>query len=303
MGNRKVRLGQIDKEILMILYRFLWVYDYHVAALIGENQSYVKGRLKQLAQAGLVGRKILLGNQPAANWITKTGMQELGVEPRKVHEPRPKTCEHDRACSDIYTALAISTAVRDGKCIRLRDLNSVVTERDLLAARKTVATGYQTKSGKMIYKPVDLAHRPDGYLITKLGQYIAIESELTPKSKKKKLFDNIDSNFLFFTAQWWFTDKESIKNAILSHANEMGMSDRVKVFSLTKVHDQLLRYVHSQPETISKKDLRQRISAVLSCVPTVIPTEELPQQMIPESENRNTDRQTAMPQRHVKLEE
>ena len=44
MHNRKIRISKIDIEILMVLYRYSWAYDYHIAALVGESQAYVKGR-------------------------------------------------------------------------------------------------------------------------------------------------------------------------------------------------------------------------------------------------------------------
>ena len=279
MQNRKIRIGEIDKEILMVLYRYLWAYDYHIAALVGESQAYVKGRLKQLAQAGLIGRKILLGNEPSANWLLKEGMKILDVEPRKVHEPRPRTCEHDKACADLYTALSISTSIVDGKKVRPYSFNQIITEKDLFAARKIIDTGFKRKDGNTIYKPVDLAHRPDGYLITKSGRYISLEAELTPKSKKAKLFANIDSNAKYFQTQWWFTDRESIKKAILDHAKDLGMTDRVKVYSMSKIHDQVLRYVAALPKSIAKKDGRNRTSLVSLDPPVVIPTEDLPKQL------------------------
>ena len=233
MAKRNIRLSDIDREILMILYRLNWAYDYHIAAMVGENHLYIKGRLKQLAQAGLIGRKILIGNQPAACWILKDGMIALEVEPRKVHEPRPKTCEHDRACADVYTSIVIATVIRDGRRFRPYSLERIITERDLFVARKTIATGHYKKDGTMIYKPVDTAHRPDGYVVWGNHRYVALEAELTPKSTKSKLFDNMDSNFTYFAMQWWFTDRESIKQAIQAHAEELGFSDKVKVFSLT----------------------------------------------------------------------
>ena len=306
MQNRKIRIGEIDREILMVLYRYGWAYDYHIAALIGESQSYIKGRLKQLAQAGLIGRKILLGNEPAANWILKEGMKILDVEPRKVHEPRPRTCEHDKACADLYTALSISTSIVDGKKVRPYSFNQIITEKDLFAARKNIDTGYKRKDGKTIFKPVDLAHRPDGYLITKTGRYIALEAELTPKSKKSKLFANMDSNFKYFSNQWWFTDRDSIKKAIISHANDMGITDRVKVYSMSKIHDQVIKYVNALPQTIAKKDGRNRITSVLLDPPTVIPTEDLPKQrnLIISSTNTSapTIIPTVLPKVKVKLE-
>ena len=295
MQNRKIRIGEIDKEILMILYRFSWAYDYHIAALVGESQSYIKGRLKQLAQADLIGRKILLGNEPAANWILKEGMKILNVEPRKIHEPAPKTCMHDKACADLYTALAISTSVKDGKKVSPYGFNNIITEKELFFARKTIATGHKKKDGTMIYKPVDLAHRPDGYLITKAGSYIALEAELTPKSKKSKLFANMDSNFKYFSNQWWFTDRDSIKKAILSHANDMGMTDKVKVYSMSQIHNQVLRYVNSLPQTIAKKDGRNRISSVLLAPPTVIPTEDLPKQLTSTTRANNSASASVIP--------
>ena len=279
MQNRKIRLGEIDREILMVLYRFNWAYDYHISALVGESQAYVKGRLKQLAQAGLIGRKILLGNEPAANYIKSSGMKLLGLEPRKIHEPVPKTCVHDRACADLYVALTISTRIQDDKRVRSYSFNQIITEKDLFCARKNIATGHHKKNGQMIYKPVDLAHRPDGYLITKAGSYIALEAELTPKSKKSKLFANIDSNVKYFQTQWWFTDKDSIKKAILSHAQDLGITGSVKVYSMSQIHNQVLRYVAALPKSIAKKDGRNRTSLVSLDPPVVIPTEDLPKQL------------------------
>ena len=306
MHNRKIRISKIDIEILMVLYRYSWAYDYHIAALVGESQAYVKGRLKQLAQAGLIGRKILLGNEPAANWILKEGMKLLGLVPRKIHEPIPKTCVHDRACADLYVALAISTRIQDDKRVRSYSFNQIITEKDLFCARKNIATGHHKKNGQMIYKPVDLAHRPDGYLITKAGSYTALEAELTPKSKKAKLFANIDSNAKYFQTQWWFTDRDSIKKAIISHANDMGVADSVKVYSMSRIHDQVIKYVNALPQTIAKKDGRSRASLVLLDPPTVIPPEDLPKQLSPTNHaNKSASASvtpSTIPKSRIKLE-
>ena len=107
MGSRNIRISDLDIMILTVLYKLPWAQDYHIALLIGEPIKYVRRRLQQLSEGGLVRRVNLLADATALNVITSKGISEAGFEPRSITRPTYFSVEHDRGIADAVVYFAI----------------------------------------------------------------------------------------------------------------------------------------------------------------------------------------------------
>lgn len=268
-----LKLSKIDYEILWCLYKCEWLHDYHIALIVGENVGYIKGRLKRLTSAGLVKRKILKGDSPAVNWITKAGIRELGADMRNVREPVLSRYEHTLGCNDVYVYFCLLRKKKDGSFGRLAYFGEIVTERDFCANREMKKI--KTKSnGQPIYVALDRdIHRPDGY-VKRNGVYCALEFERTPKSKLQILRQNVTENAKRFEKQYWVYDKSSVGKALFEMQKEIG-ANKLKVLNIEKIRKVIKRYVDNLPPIISKKSGKKRISNLGNLVePT--PLNQLP---------------------------
>ncbi|MBQ9075672.1 MAG: hypothetical protein IJY32_06900 [Mogibacterium sp.] len=209
MGSRNIRLSDLDILILTVLYKLPWAQDYHIALLIGEPVKYVRRRLQQLAEGGLVRRVNLLADATALNVITSKGISEAGFIPRSVTKPTYFSVEHDRGVADAVVYFAILQ--RNGKY--LTDLGSIITERDFDAVTEMEQVGTRS-DGQPIYKSKSAdIHAPDAYII-KNGKYIAIEFERTLKSKKSnsQMLDNAIDLRKRFDKQFWVYGNNAVSN-------------------------------------------------------------------------------------------
>ncbi len=69
--KRELMISDVDKDILMALYRFPWMRSEQISVVVGENERYVKGRLKQMREAGVIGWSQMRSNETTLNWITR----------------------------------------------------------------------------------------------------------------------------------------------------------------------------------------------------------------------------------------
>lgn len=268
----KVVLDEINREILTCLYKVDFFCDYHLAGLIGENKEYIKGRLKKLARAGLIKRKIIKGNMPCVNWITKQGIKELGLEMRNVREPTTGRFEHSLGCADMYVYMTLMRKKKDGSYKRIVSFGEIITERDFNAVRELKQVKKKS-NGQPVYLSLDShIHKPDGYYF-KNGKRIALEFERTPKSKAKILRNNVYENRKRFNTQIWVYDKPIVKKMLERLKQELG--SEIQIISIETVREQIYRYVNSLPAEISKKSGKARSSAVGELVKP-IPLNRLP---------------------------
>ena len=259
-NHRKgIILSESDLEILKSLYKVDFLCDYHIAAIIGESKCYVAKRLRDLATAGLVGRKVLKANCPAANWITKKAIQKAGLTPRNVRPPTLGRYEHSLGCVDMYVYFCLLRKLKDGRFARFVHFGDIITERDFNAVRELKEVG-KKKNGQFILKSMDFdIHHPDGYCC-KNGKYYALEFERTAKSTYEIVRDNALDNCKRFAKQFWVYDKKSVYNYLLKVQREVG-ADKLQIIDYKKVREQLQRAVANLPAVISKKSGKPRQSA------------------------------------------
>lgn len=258
MKKRNVVLSLSDKEILSILYGFEFVYDYQIALITGMSREYIKGRVKQLAQAGLTKRTILRAECPAANWITVQGMKEAGLPIRSSREPKLSRVEHGCGVVDSCIYLSLLRKRKDGSVGRITEFGQIISERDFNAVREMKRVGTKI-NGRPIYIGMDSQiHHPDAYF-ERNGAFCSIEFERTPKSKLKILRDNVYANTRRFKKQYWFFDKPSVGKALLDIQQELG-TDQIQVIDIRKVREVLERRMDQIPKTIPAKSGKPRVS-------------------------------------------
>ena len=257
--KKGIKLSESDLEILCSLYKADFLCDYHLSLIIGENKRYVAKRLHDLATAGLVGRKVLKANCPAANWITKFGISKAGLPPRNVRPPTLGRYEHSLGVADMYVYFCLLRKFKDGRFGRFIHYGNIISERDFNAVRELKEVG-KKKNGQPILKSMDFEiHHPDGYFI-KNGKYYALEFERTPKSTYEKVRDNALDNCKRFSKQYWIYDSKAVYNYLKKAQSEIG-ADRIQLIDIRKVREQLQKVVANLPPVISKKSGIPRKSA------------------------------------------
>ena len=257
--KKGIILSSSDLEMLYSLYKSDFLCDYHLSLIIGENKRYVAKRLHDLATAGLVGRKVLKANCPAANWITKSGISKAGLPPRNVRPPTLGRYEHLLGCADMYIYFCLLRKLKYGRNGRFIHFGDIITERDFNAVRELKEVG-RKKNGQPILKSMDFdIHHPDGYFYRD-GKYYALEFERTPKSTFEIVRDNARDNAKRFSKQFWVYDRKSVYNYLKKVQAKIG-ADKLQIIDYTKVREQLQRAVANLPAVISKKSGKPRQSA------------------------------------------
>lgn len=244
---RNVRLNDRDRCILIVLYKLSWAMDYHIALLTGEPVKYVRRRLQQMAEGGIVRRVNMMANKTALNVITSKGISEAGFEPRNITRPTYFSVEHDLGVID--TVVYFSLLNKNGKY--LTNFGSIITERDFDSVREMEQVGTRS-DGQPIYKAKDAdIHAPDAYII-KGSKYIAIEFERTLKSKKSnsQMIDNAIDLRKRFDRQFWIYGNNAVRNKLIELRKDI---PEISMISIEDVREYLSVKTSRLPDTISAK--------------------------------------------------
>ena len=253
MEDKKVKtviLSELDVEILSCLYKSDFLSDKQLAVLVGENMNYIKGRCKKLANAGLIGRKVI--RDVAANYISKKGVKEAGLAPRNIHEPKLSKYEHSLGFIDSCVWFARYRTFKDGSFRSWIPFGSIITERDFIAVREMQVVKHRA-DGQPVYVSADKdIHAPDGYFRRSDGSYAAIEFERTQKSSNRLLKANVLENLKRFKLQYWIFDDPYIGKSLNKIRAEVG-DDRMIIYDIRKIRSDIDRYVDTIPTVISSK--------------------------------------------------
>ena len=245
--ERNIRLSELDIMILSVLYKLPWAMDYHIALVVGEPVKYIRRRLQQLAEGGLVRRENMIANKTALNVITSKGISEAGFEPRSISRPTYFSVEHDLGVIDTVIYLALLE--KSGK--HLTDLGSIITERDFQAVREMEQVGIRS-DGQPIYKAKDAdIHEPDAYIMSN-GKYIAVEFERTLKSKKSnsQMIDNAIDLRKRFHRQYWIYGNNAVRNKLNEIKKDI---PEIVTISISDVRKYLNLRIDMLPKKISVK--------------------------------------------------
>ena len=270
--NKSVKLKDFDRDVLRILYKTDFLSEIHIAALTGENKDYCKQRLKRLKNAGLINRKVI--SERVINWITKKGIQEAGLPERSVREPSIGQYAHSLGCADVYTWLALRRPNNDGTTSGLSDFGNIITERDIHANRELRQVGTR-RDGQPIYADKSKGiHIPDGYFVSG-NNFYAIEYERTRKSSKDIIRQNMLENSRRFRQQFWVYDSPSVETMLRGLQEELGR-DKILLYNLTLIREQIVKIVNRLPAEISEKSGVPANSCVGSTMAQAIPLYKLP---------------------------
>ncbi|MBR2675223.1 MAG: hypothetical protein IKE52_07250 [Mogibacterium sp.] len=208
-----VRIGDTDMQIMKILHKVPWMFDRHIALLLGLPVKYIRRRLQTLAQGGLVKRMTIGAGDPAVNYITAHGMREVGLELRNASTPSFNTYLHDMGMIDTYVYLSLFRMKTGEPFV---NFGSIITERDFLSVTEMQPTGRYKSNGQPILKSMnDGIHEPDGYLFRD-NVIMAIEFERVLKSKKSnsQMKDNVIDLSKRFDKQIWVYGNNSVKKKL-----------------------------------------------------------------------------------------
>jgi hypothetical protein len=160
-----------DREVLELLAEHRMAVGWHAARLLGVSRGRADARLRALAQHGYVRREQIFSGQPPAVWITRKGMAVLES---RLPPPRPdlRGYRHDVGLAWLWVA------ARQGA---FGALSNQVSERTMRSHDRRADRG-RSRFGLGIGAGV---HYPDLLLETATGHRIAVELELTPKSRRR----------------------------------------------------------------------------------------------------------------------
>lgn len=156
-------LTERDKEILRFISRFGYVCARHVIAAFPLSERVAYRRLQRLVQDGYLRRKRVLADLPRVYLLTHRGVDASGTDFGRVRNVRLQTLEHDLTVADVAVAL-----------LRLYPGSSWVTEREL---RRKTGQGFGIIGTR--------EHVPDGVLLLRGGDKIAVEVETSRKPRRR----------------------------------------------------------------------------------------------------------------------
>ena len=243
-----VRLGENDMQMLTVLHKVPWMFDRHLALLMGLPVKYVRRRLQTLAQGGLIRRMSMGAGDPAVNFITAQGIREAGLSIRNTTQPSYGTYLHDLGMVDTYVYLSL---LKKGNQT-YTEFGSIVTERDILAVSEMQPTGKLKSNGQPILKSMnDGIHEPDGYVFRE-DKLIAIEFERVLKSRKSssQMKDNVIDLSKRFDRQIWIYGNNAVRKRLEEIKKEV---PDIMLVSYETVTDYLAQCVKQLPHDIPKR--------------------------------------------------
>lgn len=278
--EKKVVLSDLDREILGCLYKAEFMTEKQLSVMIGEREQYIKGRCKQLSQAGLINRKVI--QRIAVNHITTKGIKETGLPVRNIHEPTLSKYEHTLGFMDVCTWMSMWRKFKDGSYRSWIPFGKIITERDFNAVREMRIVKHRA-DGQPVYASADKdIHAPDGFFRRPDGSYACIEFERTKKSSNRMIRSNILENMKRFRFQYWVYDDPYLGKVLQRLQAEIG-EDRIGVYDIRKIRGYIDRYVENLPEVISIKSGIPRRSC-LGSMHAPIPLSRLP--LLPEYQEK-----------------
>lgn len=172
------RLTERDEQALSFLAEHRLALPAHVAVLLGTSASAATARLNKLANAGLLKRQPAFPGEPRWYQITHDGLAVIGSS---LGTPRVdlRTYEHDVGVGWLWLAARGGT---------FGPLQEIVGERRLRshdASREPGGEPLAVRLGGFGPHGRERLHYPDLVLRTVDGRRVALELELTPKSRTR----------------------------------------------------------------------------------------------------------------------
>jgi hypothetical protein len=223
-SRRPAPITSRDQQLLAFLARHRMVRTDHAQALLGVSASVARARLARLAAAQFVAGEVVFHRQPAGWQITRRGLAAIGSRlPVPQHDLGAHT--HDVGVAWLWLA------ARDGAFGALRTLHS---ERELRSAdgpgRRAepplavrVLGGVGPRGGERL-------HYPDLRFSTERGERVAVELELTSKSRTRRelILSSYAAEPSVDHVLYLVRDRR-VGHAIAASARRLGLEDLVHV--------------------------------------------------------------------------
>lgn len=211
-------LDDDDLAILGLLAEHRVAHSGHVQTLLGRSAAAAGRHLSALERHGLIRRERIFTGQPPAVWITRSGLGRVGS---RLPQPRPdlKGYRHDIGAAWLWLA------ARDGVFGALR---AQLSERTMRAHDRRPDRD-ERPLGVGI-GPGEARHYPDLLLETATGHRVAVELELTPKSRRR--LDRIMLGYACdarIDAVLYVCPPGPIRPAVEAAARRAGIADLVHV--------------------------------------------------------------------------
>lgn len=171
----------------------------NIASWMGVSMPFAYARIKKLLNGGYLERDRILHNSSRIHFLTKQGLQACNDELPALKKVNLGTYHHDTILIDLSLQIEKETA------------GSFMPERRLKQLKGLSGVG--TK-GRV----------PDGVVDLANGKKIAVELELSVKSKERldKIMKDYASNMDFHEI-WYFVENISVRNAIQKAADNNGV--------------------------------------------------------------------------------
>ncbi|OGT30684.1 MAG: hypothetical protein A3E87_06910 [Gammaproteobacteria bacterium RIFCSPHIGHO2_12_FULL_35_23] len=216
--NLSIQITERDQQILSFINEFGFCELKHLNKKFNFNSPRNNQILKRLIKAGLINYEKIFHQRPAIYYLTRKGAQLTELPPMK-KIPLAKY-NHDLFLIDTYLKLK-----------HLYPQTAWISERQLVRDKHLAGVGQR-------------GHLPDGILVFPDGKQIAIEVELTIKSKARleKILKTYIS--LFHYQEVWYYCTDIVANLLYNLAIKMPF---IKVNLLQS----LLQDTHETIETLS----------------------------------------------------
>ncbi|MBV9310766.1 MAG: hypothetical protein JOZ73_08035 [Solirubrobacterales bacterium] len=217
------RLGERDLELLRFAAEHRLVLAEHARVLLEVSPSRAQARLRALVKAGLLIREPVFAQRPPCFQITRTGLGLIGSQfapPRlDLH-----TYDHDIGLAWLWLAARRGRFGALTDVVSERQLRSADARRDPTAAPVAVTLAGTGPSGR------PRLHYPDLVLVTASGHRVAVELELTSKTRARR--EKILMSYAGdrrFDAVLYLVEKQAIGREIATCAAKLGAGGIVHV--------------------------------------------------------------------------
>jgi DNA-binding MarR family transcriptional regulator len=221
LGFVGYRLTDPDLELLSFLAEHRLVLPTHIAVLLGVSRATATTRLNKLANAGLLKRRPAFPDEPRWYQITHTGLAVIGSS---LPAPRVdlRAYEHDVGVAWLWLAARGGTFGALEEIIAERRLRSLDGSRDQGAEPLAVRLGgFGPHGGEKL-------HYPDLVLRTADGRRVALELELTPKTRTR--LETILSGYGAdprFDRVVYLVSSPAVARSVQAAARRLGISELV----------------------------------------------------------------------------
>lgn len=220
------QLTDRDLAILRLLAEHRKLCALHVAALLGVRPRTAQARVRRLAGLGMLVRQRIHGGHADACWITREGLNAVGS---RLPEPKPDLTayRHDLGVGWLWLAAGRGAFGAVTEFHGDREMRSHDQRRDRTGRALGVGLGFPGPKG------YEQRHYPDLVMTLGSGHRVAIELELTVKSRRR--LDGIMRGYAAdrrFDAVIYLTDDPAVRTAIEGAASRTGIPDIIHVQDL-----------------------------------------------------------------------